>query len=280
MSPKRCLVLSQLLLTATNSRHTIAPIMAQRTFELRSVGWFSLAFCIVWSGACSSKQPAHRGERDEIDLNQNVTVTIKPRDVVFKDFEQNWRQFISTNPRLEEPVAGLVPRREAVPEPIISPGCIYSDSAKGYVPRVTISWNEAPGQVVSVERTQAAGQVQVPEMRFDLGLHHDPFTRNYYSSVLTTETSKRFSLPSNSALVNDPGAVRLTGPGLFPQLLEFHYQLLQDVATHRQFAKSTVVLQELSEGLSYQMRVSRATGKGWTADRQFLFTSPVCQTTL
>lgn len=261
--------------------------MAQLALELRSVGWFSLVLCIVCSSACSSsKQPVRRGERDEINLNQNVTVNSKPRDVVFKDFEQNWRQFVSTNPRLSAPVVGEVKRREGVPEPIISPACNYSDGAKGYVPRITITWNELPSQGVSersvrgreVQATQAAGQV--PEMRIDLGLHHDPFTRNYYSSVLSTEVAKRFSLPSNSALVNDSEAVRLTGPGLFPQLMEFRYQVLQDAVTHRQFAKSTVVLQELSEGLSYQVRVSRPTGNGWTADQQFVFVSPVCQNAL
>ena len=253
--------------------------MAQRALELRSVGWFSLLLCIVCSSACStSKQSANRGGRDEIDLNQSVTVNSKPRDVVFKDFEQNWRQFVSNDPRFSAPVIGEVKRREGVPEPIVTPACIYSVGAKGYVPRISITWNEVPSQGVRVLSTQPTGQA--PEMRIDLGLHHDPFTRNYYSSVLSTETAKRFNLPSNSALLKDPEAVRLTGPGLFPQLMEFRYQVLQDAVTHRQFAKSTVVLQELSEGLTYQMRVSHPTGNEWTADQQFVFVTPVCQNAL
>jgi len=196
---------------------------------------------------------------------------------VFKDFDQNWRQFVSKSPRLAALVVGTVQRGEAAPEPVITPGCVFSESAKGYVPRIMLSWNEAPVQVVN-ERSARAQEEQVPEMRIDLGLHHDPFVRNYFSSALSTEVSKRFSLPSNSALLSDPEAVRLTGPGLFPQLMEVRTQLLHDATSNRQFAKNTVVIQELSPGLSYSMRVSRPAGDQWTADQQFVFVSPVCPT--
>ena len=260
--------------------------MAHPTFQLRSVGWLSLVLCIAWGSACRSKQATRSGERNEIDLNQNVTVNSKPQDVVFKDFEKNWRKFVSDNPQLAAAVVGTVQRPEGAPEPIISPECVYSDGAKGFVPRITITWNEAASQVVNersarvqeVQKSQQAEQVQVPEMRIDLGLHHDPFTRNYFSSVLSTEVSKRFGLPSNSDLLSNPEAVRLTGPGLFPQLIAVRSQLLHDAATNRQIARNTVVMQELSEGLSYQMRVSHPAGNQWTASQQFVFVSPVCQT--
>jgi hypothetical protein len=259
--------------------------MAHSNFHLRLLGCFSLIICIVGSTACRGKQTPNRGEREEIALDQNVTVRSKPVDVVFKDFENNWRKFVSDNPKLALPVVGEVQRREAAPEPIITPECVYSDTAKGYVPRITITWNQAGGQAVSVrsartqevQQTQQAEPEQPPEMRIDLGLHHDPFTRNYFSSVLSTEFSKRFSLPPNSALLSNPEAVRLTGPGLFPQLMSVRTQLLQDAATKQQIARSTVVLQELSEGLSYDMRVSRPAGNQWTTDQQFIFVSPVCQ---
>jgi hypothetical protein len=257
--------------------------MAHSSFPLRSAGWFSLVLCVAWSSACRSKPPARTGEQNEINLNQNITVSGRAQDVVFKDFDQNWRKFVSQSPRLAAPVIGTGQRREAAPEPVITPECIFSESAKGFVPRITISWNEAPAQVVNepaarTKDSQPAAQEQAPAMRIDLGLHHDPFARNYFSSALSTEVSNRFSLPSNSALLSDPEAVRLTGPGLFPQLMEFRTQLLHDATTNRQFAKNTVVLQELSPGLSYSMRVSRPSGDQWTADQQFVFVSPVCPT--
>ncbi len=256
--------------------------MAHFTYQLRSVGWLALVLCIVGSSACRNKQTTLRSERDEVNLNQNVTVNSKPQDVVFKDFDKNWRQFVSTNPRLATAVVGTVQRREAAPEPIITPECIYSESLKGYVPRITITWNEVPSQVVNArlartEEVRQTGQEPVPEMRIDLGLNHDPFTRNYFSSALSTDVSKRFSLPSNSAMLSNPEAVRLTGPGLFPQLLSVRTQLLQNATTNQQIARNTVVLQELSEGLSYNMRVNRPAGDQWTTDQQFIFMSPVCQ---
>jgi hypothetical protein len=257
--------------------------MVRSNFQLRSVG-LALALCIAWSIGCN-KQGIRRREGDEMNLNQDVTVTGKPQDVIFKDFGNNWRQFISKNPQLAATVVGTTEHRETAPEPIISPECLYSSSAKGYVPRITITWNEAPDQVVNgrfsraheVQQLQQTGQDQVPEMRIDLGLHHEPFTRNYFSSALSSEVSKRFSLPSNSALVTDPEAVRLTGPGLFPQLIAVRTQVLLDAASQRQIMRNTLVMQELSQGLSYQMRISRPAGNQWTSDQYFVFMSPVCQ---
>jgi hypothetical protein len=256
--------------------------MAHPNFHLRFLGCLSLVFCIVASIGCRGKQAANRGEREEIALDQHVTVPSKPVDIVFKDFDNNWRKFVSEDPKLAQPVVGEIEHREAAPEPIITPECVYSDTAKGYVPRITVIWNEAGGQVVNppssrvVQVQQPQEAAQPPEMRIDLGLQHDPFTRNYFTSALSTGVSKRFSIPSNSALVSNPEAVRLTGPGLFPQLMSFRTEVLQDAATNRQMARNTVVLQELSEGLSYNMRVSRPTSNQWTTDQQFIFVSPVC----
>jgi hypothetical protein len=256
--------------------------MAHSSSPVRSLSWFSLILCVACSSACRSKQSSRGGDPDEINLSQNVTVKSKPQDVVFKDFENNWRKFISPSPLLAMPVVGTVQQRENAPQPIITPECLYVQSADGYVPRITITWNGEPAVMakarVKEANATASGQEQAPEMRLDLALHHDAFARNYYSSVLSTDVNQRFNLPSNSGLVKDPEAVRLTGPGLFPQLLEFRTQLLHDTANNRQVARNTVVIQELSEGLTYQMRVSHRTGNQWTADQQFIFVTPVCQT--
>ena len=118
------------------------------------------------------------------------------------------------------PVVGTPKQEQAVPEPIIFSECVFSPEAHGYVPLVTITWNEPVGQVVETPAAlaqQRQGEVHV--RRFDLGLHHDPFARNFYSSAFSTDKLKRFDLPPNSALVNNPEAVLLTGPGLFPKLV-------------------------------------------------------------
>src|SRR5208283_3820940 len=115
---------------------------------------------------------------------------------------------------------------------------------------------------------------------FDLGLVHDAFAGNFFSSALSTENGKRFSLPSDSALIKNPEALLLTGPGLFPKLLDYRAEVLEDRNTNRQFVRQTVVLGELSQGLSYNMRVSRPADDRWNADRQFVFISPVCPNSL
>ncbi len=256
--------------------------MAHSKWSLRCAGCFSLILCLAFNSACRGKG-SRESERNEISLNQNVTVQSKPQDVVFKDFQENWRKFISQSPRLAQPVVGEVQQREDVPQPIITPQCVYVQSAGGYVPHVTITWNSEPPPIILGARAKEAnaaaqGEEPAPDLRFDLGLYHDAFPRNHYSSVLSRDVNQRFNLPSNSALVNDAEAVRLTGPGLFPQLLQFRTQLLKEPETNRQVTRNTAVLQELSEGLTYQLRVSRPAGNEWTADQQFVFITPVCPT--
>ena len=67
--------------------------------------------------------------------------------------------------------------------------------------------------------------------------------------------------------------MRLTGPGLFPQLMAFRTELLQDAddqpAVCSEIRWSS---QELSEGLSYSMRVSRPSDERWTpTSNSYLF---------
>ena len=249
---------------------------------MRLLGWFGVVLVIAGSSACSRREGSHHSEGDEINLNQNVTVKSRAQDVVFKDFATNWRKFISQSPQLALPVVGTVQRAKNIPEAIITPECLYLQSADGYVPRITVTWNAEPSVIPQARATKVKagtpGQEQPPEMRFDLGLHHDAFSRDYYSSVLSTEVNQRFELPSNSHLVSDAEAVRLTGPGLFPQLVSFRSELLNDTATNRQISRNTLVAQELGEGLSYQLRVSRPSGNQWVTEQQFTFVTPVCPT--
>jgi hypothetical protein len=243
--------------------------------KLRLTCLISIFFQVLSVSACRSQRTnARGGEQDRIELGQNVTVNARPEDIAFKDFSKNWRQFVSTSPQLSATVIGKTKREPTPPEPVIFSECVYNADAKGYVPQVTITWNEAPSQTAAAPGRDA--QQVAPALRFDLALHHDPFGRNYFSSALSTDKLKRFTLPSNSGLVNNPEAVMLTGPGLFPKLMDFRTESLQDAATNRQFSKNTIVLRDVSPGLSYTMRVSRLTGNAWNEDRQVVFLPPVC----
>jgi hypothetical protein len=144
---------------------------------------------------------------------------------------------------------------------------------------VTITWNESAGRVVQTpaaltQQQQQQGEVRV--RRFDLGIHHDPFVRNFYSSAFSTDKLKRFNLPSNSALVSNPEAVILTGPGLFPKLMDYKEIQLQDRERNLQFSRQTLVLRELSQGITNRLRVSNLVGKEWVTDKQIVFIPPVC----
>jgi len=240
--------------------------------------FFSIALVVFISG-CSGR--GRSGDGGRVELGQNVTVNSKPLDPVFKDFSKSWRQFISASSELALPVVGVVKREPTAPEPIIFSECVFSPDAHGFVPQVTISWNELEGQVIetpalAAAQRQAESQAEPPIRRFDLGLHHDPFARNFYSSVFSTDKLKRFTLPPNSSLVNNPEAVLLTGPGLFPKLMDYKVLVLQDSETKRPFVKQTVIIRELSEGITSTMRVSHQVAKEWSTDQQFVFLPPVC----
>ncbi len=237
--------------------------------------WMRLFSIVVLAFVSGCRGRGGHGDRDRIELDQNVTVSSKPLDPIFKDFPNTWRQFISRSPELGVSVLGTVKREPTAPAPLIFSECVFSGDANGYVPQVTISWNELPEQIIE-KSAMAQREAQVPVRRFDLGLHHDPFARNFYSSALSTDKLKRFGLPPNSALVNNPEAVLLTGPGLFPKLVDYRFAVLQDSATNRQFVKQTVILRELSEGITNKMRVSHLVGTEWNTDQEIIFMPPVC----
>jgi hypothetical protein len=234
-------------------------------------------FLISISACNSCRNRSRRSEKENtVDLAQDVTSDRKPKDPIFIDFEKNWRKFISPLPELALPVE---PRKEGGPkeaqEPIIQSECVFSPDAGAAVPQVTLSWNESAGQAPppSVSQTAAAPSER---LRFDLTVHYKGFERNFFTSTLPTEKDKRFNLPSNSALVSQPEAVMLSGPGLFPKLMDYRTETIQDRDTRREIKKHTVVLRDLSPGLSYTIRLSTLGDNRWNEQREFVFLTPVC----
>ncbi len=238
-----------------------------------------LSVGIALLSACRSPAKSKKGDAERIDLSQNVTTKPRPEDKIFINFEKNWREFISQRPEFTRPV---IQRREPPsvpePEPIIQAECVFSADAGGLVPQVTITWNQAASGGVGLRAAAEQNQAQTPPVRLDLGLHQDAFTRNYFTSALSTQKLQRFNLPANSALVNNPEAVLLTGPGLFPKLMDFRIEVLQDRDTKRQFDRQTAVIRDLNQGLSYALRVSQASNDQWSEERRFVFLTPVCPT--
>jgi len=215
-----------------------------------------------------------RGGREEHDRTE---VLSKPQSPEFKDFQNTWRQFISKSPELSVPVSGTISPERAAAEPIISSECLYSAEANGYVPQVTISWTDVANQVMETAATAARQETaKAPIRRFDLGQHYKSFERNLYSSALSTDKLKRFTLPSNSAMVANPQAVVAAGPGLFPVLADYQVEEIKDQKSNRRFSKETVVLSELNGGISNTLRVSSLAGREWKTDRYIQFMVPVC----
>jgi hypothetical protein len=249
---------------------------------VRSICLLSIVLIAFMSGC---RDRSGRENSNRIELGQNVTVSSKALDPVFSDFPRSWRQFISKKPELAIPVTGAAPSQDArSPQPIIIPQCVYSPEARGYVPQVSVSWDESlappvePPSIAARKRQwkEPNHQPEPSVHRFDLGLFHDSFERNLFSSALSTDKLQRFNLPQNSGLVNDQEAVLLTGPGLFPELVDYRASTVRDNSTNREFLKQTVVLRELSQGITNQMRVSHLVGREWNIEQKCVFLVPVC----
>jgi len=240
-------------------------------------------FLILISASGSCRNRANKSDKENtVNLGQDVTSDRRPKDPIFIDFEHNWRKFISSSPELALPVT---PRKEVPPAeaeaPVIQSECVFSSDAGGYVPQVTLIWNEPAGPSPGPAVSQTGGQKpQEPpasdRIRFDLTVQYNGFDRNFYSSLLPTEKGKRFNLPSNSAFINQPEAVMLTGPGLFPKLMDYRTEIIQDRDTHREIRTQTLALRDLSPGLSYTIRVSAPGENRWDEKRKFVFLTPVC----
>jgi len=241
-----------------------------------------LLVCVVSSASCSRKSRAQRENEEAIKLDQNVTSLTKPKDVIFIDFEKNWRKFIAVSPEFTLPVISLKePKQKEAWQPLILAECTFSADAGGYVPQVTLVWNEPVPQVTpeipgARKGQQRPEQQDTSKVRFDLAVHYQGFEKNQYSTALSTEKQNRFNLPSNSELVSHPEAILLTGPSLFPKLMDFRSENLRERDTNREVVKKTLVLRDLSPGLTYTIRVCVRGENQWSEEKQFVFLTPVC----
>ena len=68
----------------------------------------------------------------------------------------------------------------------------------------------------------------------------------------------------------------LTGPSLFPKLMDYRTETFQDRETRREIKKRTLVLRDLSPGLSYTIRLSAPGDSRWDEQKKFVFLTPVC----
>ena len=217
--------------------------------------------CAISTTGCRGPGEKKRTDRDGIDLSQTVTRNPRAENGIFKNFKDNWRQFINTSPELALPVT--VPPNEPVWQPQVASECLFSADAGAVVSQVTVSWNESDDP-------------EAQPIRLDLALHHNGFGRNYYSTALPSGLPRRFNLPPNSSLIRDPEAVLLTGPGLFPLLMDFKTVKIEDPATHRRFRNRTIVLRDLAPGLTYTIRVCRLGKDEWGEEKRSVFVTPVC----
>jgi hypothetical protein len=229
-----------------------------------------LCLCLLVTLACGRSR---RGGRDGY-LGETAPVD-PPKDKIFVDFAKNWRQVISESPELALPVTR--PERPAARpwQPRVLTQCVFSDDAGGLVPQVTLSWNETDDIILLRAK---ARQTETPPLRFDLAVHFDGFSRNYLSAALSTGKLERFKLPSNSPLVKDQAAVLESGPGLFPKVVEYRTESLQERDTQRAFVQHTLALRDLNHAVSYTIRMDRREANGWTEDSRFEFQTPVCPT--
>ena len=222
-----------------------------------------------------------------VDFEQGITTDIQPVDAIFADFEGNWRQFIS--PR-EELTLDVVTEDPEVPwKPLVYSECVFSEGAGANVPLMTLTWVE-PAPITD----------KTP-VRFDLTPHYLGFERESYSTIFPVVAQQRFNLPMNSALASDPEAVLLTGPGIFPKLVDFNQVVLtgrggpvtaapaldttgptppgvstDDAAAARAGVQYTIKLQDLNPGLAYKFRKCDLVESAWRSDQTVTFSTPVC----
>ena len=247
---------------------------------------FLIGVCLLSIGACADQRGCPgRDARDSVDADQFGPPTeIKPTDPIFIDFERNWRQLISSAPELALPVVRPPRPVEDTWDPLFVAECVFSPDAGRPMPQVTLTWNDPirsgpdviQAQRPPAEATAPAQAAQTERLRLDLALHFDGFGRNYYSSALSTAAAQRFNLPSNSGLVQDTAAVMTTGAGLFPKLMSFRAEALQDRDSPQQFVRRTLVLRDLREALTYRIRLSNFVQDAWNEDRQYVFLTPIC----
>jgi hypothetical protein len=241
----------------------------RQTARSRLLCYVLVLIGVLSLSSCRSKDlDSERGEGDHDGVN-----AIQPKDPIFLDFRRNFKQLVSTSHELTLPVSIVGQPKGARWLPIIQQDCVFSAAAGKNVPQVTLTWNEVPQPA-----TLQVAETNLPptRLRFDLSLHFQGLEQNEYSSALSTDTLKRFVLPSNSTLVSNTDALLVTGPSLFPKLVSFHAQTITPPGSSQSVSRQTLVMSEFAQGLAYRLRRARFGGQQWNEDGQLSFSTPVC----
>jgi hypothetical protein len=211
--------------------------------------------------------------RKNLGLDQDVTNSIKPEDILFIDFQKNWKQFINSSREFTLPVVPVREPERQTWQPILQQDCVFSADAGESLPQIILTWNEtaAPSTLrVAEKRNPAALQ------RFDLSLHYQGFERNFFTTALSSAKLQRFQLPSNSALITNTGALMLAGTGLFPKLVDYHTVMVTPPGSNVAIPRQTLVVRDLAPGLAYTLRKANLDNEQWSGGDQFTFSTPVC----
>jgi hypothetical protein len=246
--------------------------------RFRLVSSCLISLCISSLLSCGRQSASVERTKDQINLDQDVTNNTKPQDPIFVDFEKDWRKFINPSPEMALPVVPIRDQtKKTIWQPLAQAECVFSAAAGGNVPQVTLTWNETAAQTPGPQtRSQQQARTEPAKMRFDLALHYKGFERNYYSTALATDKLKRFTLPSNSELIANPDALLVTGPGLFPMLMDFQTEMVKAQGTTQEIPRQTLVLRDLAPGLAYTLRQATLSNNQWHEDKEFSFSTPVC----
>jgi hypothetical protein len=229
------------------------------------VSWSSIAASslarLALGGLLAAACGPGQGPRpaDGVHLDQRVTTQRVRRDAAFADFETHWQRFVSPSPDLARAVSESPGGTQERWAPTSTAACQHSTTAGGLVPLVMLTWSDP---------TPGAAEAP-PRLRVDLAVHHRGFERALYSSAVLDDRQDRLLLPSTSGLVADPDALLLTGPVLFPTLVD-------DNAVAPTPGRHEIGLRDLGEGLTYAVRLSRWDAGAWIERGRTLVLVPVC----
>jgi len=216
-------------------------------------------FFLYLLAAC---HPGRNNGEGQIDLDQQVTNETHPRDTVFRNFNQNWKKFISTQAELDKAVD--TSQQPMGWEPEIRVDCQYSRAAGGIIPLVQVSWTSAQADT---------------NVRMDIALLYRGFQNNYYSTVFPLTPNRRFALALHSNYLKDSAAVLLTGPSLFPKVVDFRLREADTSAKAVQgpaLRQHTLLLTDVGPGLTYRLRMCMLHEGSWQTSREMLFSAPIC----
>jgi hypothetical protein len=227
---------------------------------------------------------------DFIDLDQDVTNDIRPKDSIFIDFEKNWQKFISPVQEFTLPVYVPDEQQPEVWDPLIFSGCVFSEDAGGKVAQVELQWQ---------------GVAEEKPMRFDISLQYQGFEQNYYTAIMADSSGTRFNIPQNSTFLKNEEALLLVGTPLFPKMMNYSavavqldttridynedqkqevttddsgQVIQQDVVQSRDInmVNHKLLLQDLGYGLSYKIRMCTLEKRVWRPTQEYVFSTPIC----